>query len=72
MADEIDFANDLIDVEVSRAINRMRQQTAQSSEGSKTCTECGEDMPEARRKMGFKLCVPCAQESERRGQLFAD
>jgi len=72
MADEIDFANDLIDVEVSRAINRMRQQSAQASEGSKTCVECDDPIPEARRKMGFKLCVPCAEEFERQKHLFAD
>jgi RNA polymerase-binding transcription factor DksA len=72
MADEIDFANDLIDVEVSRAISRMRQQSSQTSEGSKTCVECGDAIPEARKKLGFKLCVPCAQEAERHKHLFAD
>lgn len=72
MADEIDFANDLIDIEVSHAINRMRQQANQVSEGSKTCVECGDPIPEARKKLGFKLCVPCAQEAERHKHLFAD
>ena len=36
MADEIDLANDLIDVEVSRALSKLRQNSVQGSEGSKT------------------------------------
>lgn len=70
MADEIDLANDLIDSEVSRALSKIRQQASQGA-GTKHCVECGDDIPEARQKLGFKLCVPCAQESERRGSLFA-
>ncbi len=72
MADEIDLANDLIDVEVSRALSKLRQNSVQGTEGSKHCTECGDSMLEGRRKLGFKLCVPCAEESERRKQLFAN
>lgn len=71
MADEIDLANDLIDTEVSRALSKIRQNTA-NSVGTKYCVECGDDMPLPRQKLGFKLCVPCAEERERRGQLFAE
>lgn len=70
MADEIDLANDLIANEVSRALSKIRQSTL--SQGTKYCVECGDDMPPPREKLGFKLCVPCAEERERRGQLFAD
>jgi len=70
MADEIDLANDLIDSEVSRALRKIRQNT-QNAQGAKFCVECGETMPEARQKLGFKLCVPCAEEAERRQSLFA-
>jgi RNA polymerase-binding transcription factor DksA len=73
MADVIDIANDLIDSEVSRALNKIRQNTAkQHAEGTKVCMECGDNIPEARQKLGFKLCVPCAEEAERRKALFAD
>lgn len=71
MADEIDLANDLIDSEVSRALSKIRQSTSQSV-GTKQCIECGDEMPEARRNLGFKFCVPCAAERERREALFAD
>jgi phage/conjugal plasmid C-4 type zinc finger TraR family protein len=71
MADDIDIANDLIANEVSRALSRIRQK-GQTVEGAKFCEECGDDIPAARRKMGFNLCVPCAQEEERKGSLFAD
>ena len=71
MADEIDMANDLMDNEVSRALNKMRQQTGQSK-GSKICVACGDDMPVGRTKLGFNLCIPCAEESERKKSLFAE
>ncbi len=72
MADEIDLANDLIDSEVSRALSKLRQHTASDSEGSKHCIECGDTIPDARRKMGFKWCVSCAEERERKRSLFVD
>jgi len=72
MADDIDLANDLIDNEVSRALSRLRGQASADSKGSETCLECGDDMPKERQALGFKLCVPCAVESERRRSLFID
>lgn len=72
MADEIDLANDLIDSEVSRALSKIRQHASQDPKGAKFCQECGETIPAERQKLGFKLCVPCAQETERRKSLFAD
>lgn len=71
MADDVDVANDFIDSQVSRALGRIRQNTA-GVLGPKTCVECDEDMLEERRKLGFKLCVQCAEESERRNALFAN
>lgn len=72
MADDIDIANDMIDNEVARALSKLRQNASQDAEGSKFCIECGERIPEGRKKLGFKLCVPCAEEEERRKALFAD
>jgi phage/conjugal plasmid C-4 type zinc finger TraR family protein len=72
MADEIDLANDLIDNELSRALNKIRKHASKEEEGARFCVECGDHIPEARQKLGFKLCVPCAEESERRKSLFAD
>lgn len=70
MADEADIANDFIDNEVSRALGRIRQ--VEVSEGPKACKECGEAIPVPRRKLGFKLCIECAQEFERRHSQYAD
>lgn len=72
MADEIDLANTLIDNELSHALSKIRQSTAQYSVGTKFCIECEDEMPEARQKLGFKFCVSCAEERERRKSLFAD
>lgn len=71
MADDIDYANALIDSEVSRALSKLRQQNAYVS-GVKFCTECGDAIPPERQKLGFKFCVPCASEGERRKSLFAE
>lgn len=70
MADEADIANDYMDLELNRALGKLRQ--TEKSVGSKACTACGDKMPPIRRNMGFKLCVSCAAENERRQSLFAD
>ena len=72
MADEVDIANELMDNEVSRALGKLRQgRPDEKTAGSKTCMECGEKMPEPRRELGFKLCVSCAEDAERRKALFS-
>lgn len=71
MADEIDIANDMINNEVSRALSKIRESIAGNGTGAKHCVECGDDIPLGRQKLGFKLCVPCAEEIERRKQLFS-
>lgn len=71
MADDADIANDFIDNEVSRALGRIRQDLKPKT-GSKECGDCGEKIPDARRNLGFSLCIECASESERRKSLFAD
>lgn len=72
MADEIDFANDLMDSEVSRALSKLRQQAPSTGIDVKFCVECGDTIPAERQKLGFKFCVSCASESERRKSMFAD
>lgn len=72
MPDEVDLANDLIDSEVSRALSKIRLHTDMKAGGSDTCIECGDDMHKERQKLGFKLCVPCASEMERRKSLYAE
>ena len=72
MADEIDVANSLMEGEIDLALKRIRQSISQDAKGAKLCVECGDNIPDARQKLGFKLCVPCAEETERRKSLFAD
>ena len=71
MADEADLANEQLNSELSRTINRIRK-GAPAGKGAKTCNDCGEDVPEARRELGFRFCVSCAETRERRQSLFAD
>jgi RNA polymerase-binding transcription factor DksA len=72
MADVVDIANNMIDHEVKRALEKLRSSDNQGAKGSKFCIECGNDIPLGRQKLGFKLCVPCAEERERRKSLFAE
>ncbi|OGT36060.1 MAG: hypothetical protein A3F11_05460 [Gammaproteobacteria bacterium RIFCSPHIGHO2_12_FULL_37_14] len=70
MADEIDLANDLINNQITYALTKLRQDTILTP-GSEFCHECGDSIPRERQKLGFKYCVPCAQDAERRKLLFA-
>ena len=70
MADEADIANDLIANEVLSVLSKMRQDS-NGKMGPKECVECGEKVPTERRHLGFKFCIECATESERRKSLFA-
>ena len=59
--------NDQIDISTSEAIARVRAATPQLvGESARECVECGEDIPENRRKAlpGVKLCVDCQSERD--------
>lgn len=54
--------NDQIDVSTQEAIARVRAAMPQfAGESAGECVECGEEIPESRRKAlpGVKLCVDC-------------
>jgi RNA polymerase-binding transcription factor DksA len=72
MADEADIANDYNELLISSALNKMIRQETSGKTGPKLCADCEEEIPIARRKLGFKLCVACAEETERRKSLFAN
>ena len=71
MADEADLANEQLNSELSRTINRIRKSAA-AGKGSKNCHDCGEEIPPARRELGFRFCIGCAETRERKQSLFAD
>lgn len=72
MADEADIANDYNELLISNALGKMMRQDNNVKVGPKFCADCEDQIPAARRKMGFKLCIRCAEESERRNALFAN
>lgn len=71
MADEADLAGDLIDGEMESILAaRRREAERQAARGTAiTCEECGDDIPEARRKKnpGVRTCVPCQTRLENIG-----
>ena len=58
---------DQIDATVDGAVNRARSRLAQG-ESLLTCEECGEPIPEGRRRAlpGVRRCVPCQSEADQR------
>ena len=70
MADEVDNASTMIDNEIEHALRKMRESAPLNVMGAKECIECDDAIPLARQKLGFSLCVPCAEEIERKKQLY--
>jgi len=60
---------DQIDANVEDAVNRVRSRLPRG-ESLRKCTECGDEIPEARRQAipGVRLCIEC-QESKDREQV---
>jgi phage/conjugal plasmid C-4 type zinc finger TraR family protein len=58
---------DQIDDTVTDAVQRARARIP-AGEGPTNCDECGEEIPEARRKAipGIRTCVPCQSERDSR------
>lgn len=56
---------DQIDASVEEAVERAKSRLAKG-ESAKTCEECGQAIPEARRKAvpGVQLCIRCQSELE--------
>ena len=55
-----------IDASVEDAVNRARSELPRRGESLTECSECGEDIPEARRKAvpGVTLCIDCQSAAE--------
>lgn len=62
MADLIDIAGELAEWQLEMAMLRHKAKT-QPGEGTLECEECGESIPEARRKAlpGCRTCVDCQE-----------
>lgn len=71
MADPVDIANNLIDLELQLAVNKICNHQTTSAD-NEFCTQCGDTIPEARRELGYALCVSCASHTERKRKFFAE
>ena len=71
MADIADIANDFTDYMLAFQVEKIRRSAMKQHLGAKECIDCDSEIPLARRKMGFNVCVHCAEEGERRDALFA-
>jgi phage/conjugal plasmid C-4 type zinc finger protein, TraR family len=66
--DDIDRANDHAQRELENAIAAARGVMPADRQSAQVCVECGEPIPEARRKAisGCRLCAWCAETLESR------
>lgn len=57
-----------IEASISDELARMKAQARPVGESLTDCAECGEEIPQARRKAlpGVKLCIDCASEHQGR------
>ena len=55
-----------IDASVEDAVSRARSEMAHGGESLAECAECGDEIPEARRRAvpGVRLCVECQSAAE--------
>ena len=58
--------NDQIEASIAEELERLKARRAPSGESLVECADCGEPIPEARRKAlpGVKLCIDCQQERD--------
>lgn len=68
MADEIDIANDMVMREMEM---RIAAAIKDPELGAPECEECGEPVPDVRRRLGKSNCIDCATLAEKRARLFA-
>jgi len=58
--DLVDQAEDRIEAELERAIAAARG-VVPHGEGPKECKKCGELIEQARRELGYAICLDCAE-----------
>ncbi|MDU8914129.1 DksA/TraR family C4-type zinc finger protein [Aestuariicoccus sp. MJ-SS9] len=58
--------NDQIEASIAEELERMKARRTPVGESLSHCADCGEPIPEARRKAlpGVKLCIDCASERQ--------
>ena len=65
MADECDIAQDMQELHLKIAIDNARGRRT-CGDSQDYCEECGDEIPEARRRAipGVRLCVSCQEEAD--------
>jgi len=60
-----------IEASIAEELERMAARRAPAGDSLAECAECGEEIPEARRRAlpGVKLCIDCASERDARPAL---
>ena len=69
--DDMDYAQQRIDIELERAIEAQKSRRSVFSEASAWCVECGAEIaPERRQALpGVRTCIGCAEAEESVGRI---
>jgi len=71
MADIVDIASDFLANELAYQVQRVRNNVRRGIMGPEQCVLCDSEIPVPRRRLGFEMCVHCAEEEERQAALYA-
>lgn len=68
--DDLDYAQERIDVELEREIQAQRARLSVDRASAEECVECGAEIAHARREAvpGVELCIGCAEIAEEAGR----
>lgn len=70
MSDEADIANDYMAADLDARIAAARGLSPRPGEGVPVCEECGSDVQPARVAAGYRVCLDCARDRERRANYL--
>ena len=70
--DDIDRANDLVELEASNAISNILAKQASVKDSADCCEECGEEIPSECQIAvpGCSMCIHCASEYESKSKNY--
>ena len=68
--DDADVTQARLEAEDALRRRRAEADAAKPQQHFRECQECGDELPEVRRRYGCRLCVECQSRVERKHKLF--
>ena len=68
MPDYADLADPNIEATINLQVSKIRRNTPTAPAMNYDCPDCGHEIPEKRRALGYSICVDCQSMLEMRGK----